>query len=361
MKTKILTVSLAVFTMFFGAGNITLPLLLSQTWPQDVPSAFLGFCLTAVVVTFIGLISGVMTKTLQEFFAPLGVTLGFIMQAILTCIEGPFGVVPRCFVVAYGGIHSIFPEANSLVLYITFAFLLFLLTLSKKGIVEIIGNYMTPLMLGLLSIIVIVVIYQNRDMSFEVNYQIHASAFKDGIYKGYLTYDLPGAIFFTTIAMSYLKSLGQANKHLLVNGIKSSLISALILILVYAAFFYIGYHYSVLLKDVPATHILTKIVVLSCGQILAFIFVCVIFLACISTAIAAMRIWTDFVYKIFGRYNVSYNTILILSLITSIIVSSLEFDGLMQLLTPILSILYPMLLLLSLYHIIFRYKYLCKN
>jgi branched-chain amino acid:cation transporter, LIVCS family len=361
MNTKILTVSFAVFTMFFGAGNITLPLLLSQTWSQDVPSAFLGFCLTAVIVTFIGLVSGVMTKTLQEFFAPLGFTLGFIIQAILTCIEGPFGVVPRCFVVAYGSIHSLFPEVNSLTLYITFAFILFVLTLSKKGIIEIIGNYMTPLMLGLLSIIVIVVVYQNRNIPFEVNYQIHSAAFKDGIYKGYLTYDLPGAIFFTTIAMSYLKSLGQNNKNLLINGIKSSIISATILIVVYAAFFYIGYHYSVLLKDVPATHILTKIVVLSCGEILALIFVCLIFLACISTAIAAMKIWTDFVYQIFVRYNISYNTILIFSLVTSIIVSSLEFDGLMQLLTPILSILYPILLLLALYHIIFRYKHLCKN
>ena len=356
MNRNIWTVSFAVFTMFFGAGNITLPLLLAQTWPHDLLMAFIGFCLTAVIVTFIGLISSVMCRNTEEFFAPLGVTFGFIVQAILICIEGPFGIVPRCFIVAYGGVHSIYPHIESLTFYIISAILLFFLTTNRTRLVEIIGRYMTPVMLLLLLVIVCIVIYQTKDAAFNVSYTLHPEAFQDGIYKGYLTYDLPGAIYFTTIAMSYLKSLGQSKKAMIINGLKASVISAILLTLVYAAFFYIGYHYTEVLQNVPATHILPSIVKMAGGKILAAIFATVVFIACISTAIAAMTIWTDFIYNIFKKYGIKYNTILLLSIITTVVVSSLEFTGLMKLLLPVLSIMYPFLLILACYNIMTKYR-----
>gem|GEM_PF-4218303 len=341
--------------MFFGAGNITLPLLLAQTWPNDTLMAFFGFCITAVVVTFVGLVSGVMARDTKEFFAPLGLTLGFIVQAILISIEGPFGIVPRCLIVAHGSISAIH-HIDSLTFYIFSAFLLFFLTTNKTRLVEVIGRYMTPIMLLLLFIIVSVVVYQNKDASVNINYNFNKESFVDGIYKGYLTYDLPGAIYFTTIAMTYLKSLGQGNKMMIINGLKASVISSILLILVYAAFFYIGYHYSDSLRDVPATHILPSIVKISCGKILAIVFASVVFIACISTAIAAISIWTDFIYNLLKKYNIKYNVILALSIGTAVIVSSLEFTGLMKLLTPALSILYPFLLLLAFYNIIKHYR-----
>lgn len=356
MNRNIWTVSLAVFTMFFGAGNMTLPLLLAQTWPNNWFIAFIGFCITGVLVTFIGLIGGVMSSTTKEFFAPLGLTFGFIVQAILVCIEGPFGIVPRCLIVAYGGVESIFPEMNRLVFYSISAVLLFFLITNRGNLVKIIGNYMTPVMLTLLALIVTIVMYQNRNVEMNINYGFNSNAFKDGFLKGYLTYDLPGAIYFTTIAMSYLKSIGQSKKVMIINGLKASAISAILLIIVYAVFFYIGSQYTEELQGASPTQLLPTIVKLSCGYILAAIFATVIFIACITTAIAALTIWTDFIYNIFKRYNVKYDVILFISIIITVIVSNLEFIGLMNLLLPILSIMYPFLIVLSLYNIVTKYK-----
>lgn len=356
MNKNIWTVSLAVFTMFFGAGNMTLPLLLTQSWNDNWIPAFVGFCITGVIVTFIGLIGGVMSRSTKEFFAPLGITFGFIIQAILICIEGPFGVVPRCLIVAYGGVESVLPQINGVTFYILSAILLFFLTVNRTKLVEIIGNYITPIMLLLLAIVVGIVIYQNINEPAHTNYDFIPEAFKDGMYKGYLTYDLPGAIYFTTISMSYLKSLGQSRKLMIINGLKASIISSILLILVYGTFFYIGSQYTDQLQNVSPTHLLPNIVRISCGKFLAIIFSSVVFIACISTAIAALTIWTDFVYEIFKRYNVKYDIILLFSIITTVIVSSLEFSGLMKLLLPVLSIMYPFLILLSLYNIITKYK-----
>lgn len=356
MNKNIWTVSLAVFTMFFGAGNMTLPLLLTQTWPKDWVPALTGFCITGVIVTFIGLIGGVMSHNTKEFFAPLGLTFGFIIQAILICIEGPFGVVPRCLIVAYGGVSSVFPQINGLTFYIVSAILLFFLTVNRTKMVEIVGRYMTPIMLSLLALIVGIVIYQNMNNPLNMSYNINSRAFKDGIYKGYLTYDLPGAIYFTTIAMSYLKSLGQSKKAMVINGLKASVISAILLTLVYGTFFYIGSRYTDQLQNIPATQLLPNIVKMSCGHFLAIIFAAVVFIACISTAIAALTIWTDFIYEIFKKYNIKYDIILLFSIITTVIVSNLEFTGLMNLLLPVLSIIYPLLILLSLYNIYRKYR-----
>jgi LIVCS family branched-chain amino acid:cation transporter len=356
MNKNIWTVSLAVFTMFFGAGNITLPLLLTQTWPQDWVPALAGFCITGVIVTFIGLIGGVMSRNTKEFFSPLGLTFGFIVQAILICIEGPFGVVPRCLIVAYGGVHSVLPQVNGITFYIVSSILLFFLTVNRTKLVEIVGNYITPMMLSLLAIIVAIVIYQDGNKPLNINFNINSGAFEDGLYKGYLTYDLPGAIYFTTIAMSYLKSLGQSKKAMIINGLKASVISSILLILVYGTFFYIGSRYTDQLQNIPPTQLLPSIVRITCGQILAAVFAAVVFIACISTAIAALTIWTDFIYEIFKRYNVKYDVILLFSIITTAIVSNLEFSGLMKLLLPVLSIMYPFLILLSLYNIITKYK-----
>lgn len=361
MGKSIWTVSFAVFAMFFGAGNMTLPLLLAKNWQSSWPSAFLGFCLTGVLVTFIGLIAGVMARNTKEFFFPLGLTFGFIVQSILICIEGPFGIVPRCLIVAHGGIQAVFPQIDATVFYILSGILLFFLATNKGILVKIIGQYMTPVLLVLLTTIVSIVVYQNINNPVVMDTKYNMDAMMDGVYKGYLTYDLPGAIYFTTIAMTYLKYMGQSKLAMIRNGLKASLISAILLTLVYGVFFYIGSHYTNQLQNVEATHILPTIVRISCGQILAAVFASVVFIACISTAIAAITIWTDFVYEIFKKFNVKYDVILILSIIATIIVSNLNFEGLMKLLMPALSVLYPLLILLSLYNIFRKRKDLKKG
>lgn len=356
MGKNIWTVSFAVFAMFFGAGNMTLPLLLAKNWETSWPSAFLGFCISGVLVTFIGLIASVMARNTKEFFAPLGLTLGFIVQSVLICIEGPFGIVPRCLIVAHGSIYSVFPHVDSTVFYILSGVLLFFLSTNKGVLVKVIGQYMTPILLALLAIIVSVVVYQNINSPIMINETHNSKAMLDGIYKGYLTYDLPGAIYFTTIAMTYLKSIGQDKSSMIRNGLKASCVSSILLIIVYGVFFYIGSHYNYRLNGIEATHILPNIVKMSCGTFVAVVFAVVVFIACISTAIAAITIWTDFVYEIFKRFNVKYDVILILSIATTIVVSNLQFEGLIKLLMPALTTLYPLLILLSIFNIIRKRK-----
>ena len=58
MKTSgILSAGIAMFAMMFGAGNVIFPLALGRDVGGSVWYALVGFCLTAVVVPLVGIVS----------------------------------------------------------------------------------------------------------------------------------------------------------------------------------------------------------------------------------------------------------------------------------------------------------------
>jgi len=353
MNRNICTVGFSIFTMFFGAGNMVLPLFLMQKWPTFWLPAFIGFCITAVLVTLLGLIASTLTKgNIQQFFAPLGV-FGLLLQIILIAIEGPFGIVPRSMIVAFGSVETIFPDINSHLFYFIACVTIFILAIDKHRIVKVIGNFVTPIMLVFLSIIII---YSFNRFGFDhIEFNLnHTNAFLDGLTEGYLTYDLPGAIYFTSIAMAYLIALSKDPKDILSNGIKASLISATLLIFVYSLFIYLGLTHFEVLEDALPEQILPTIIKSSLGPVLSIVFVIFIFLACITTAIAAVTIWSDFIHHYFPKLN--YNLILAGSLSIAYIVSLLDFTHLMKLLGPVLNCVYPVLICLTLYNIYNYFK-----
>ncbi len=354
INKNVITTGFAVFCMFFGAGNMVLPLHLMQEWPHHWFSAFVGFCITAVFFTLLGLIGSVLVKgNIKQFFAPLGLFVGTGIQIILIIIEGPFGIVPRSLIVSFGGVVNVWPWINQEVFYSISCVIIYFLALNKNRIVTVIGNILTPLMLIFLLLVVISCYMTNgiKNIDFELT---NSQAFIDGLLKGYLTYDLPGAVYFTAIAMVYLTAISKNDQEILSNGIKSSFISAILLSTVYALFIYLGLSYHELLQNTPSELILPTIVKGSLGYIFSMIFAGVIFLACTTTAIAAITIWTDFICSYFPKF--SYKIVLALSLMTSFFVASLGFSSLMRMLGPVLNFIYPILIGLTIYNIIKHYR-----
>ena len=65
----IITTGLAMFSMFFGAGNIVFPLALGQQAGSMAWVAILGFLITAVGVPFMGLVSMILFEgNYKKFF-----------------------------------------------------------------------------------------------------------------------------------------------------------------------------------------------------------------------------------------------------------------------------------------------------
>ena len=354
MNKSIFTVGFAVFTMFFGAGNMVLPLFLMQKWSEAWLPAFAGFCITAVLVTLLGLIASVLVQgDIKKFFAPLGFLGGLALQSILIAIEGPFGIVPRSLIVAFGGVKTLWPDLNHHLFYFISCVAIYFLAIDRHRIVKVIGNIVTPVMLIFLALIIGYSFMHYGFDNITVNLN-HSEAFIDGLLEGYLTYDLPGAIYFTSIAMVYLTAISSKKEDILSNGVKASLVSAVLLITVYSLFIYLGLSHRELLEGTKPEEILPTIIKGSLGPVFSFIFAVFIFLACVTTAIAAVTIWSDFIHHYFPKLN--YRGILGCSLSIAFVVCSLDFTHLMRLLSPVLNCVYPILILLSIYNIAISFR-----
>ncbi len=90
----IITTGMALFAMFFGAGNILFPLFLGANAGQNIVITALGFLIAGVGVPFLGLIATSLYQgNYHNFFARLGKMPGFLMISFLIIIIGPLAAM----------------------------------------------------------------------------------------------------------------------------------------------------------------------------------------------------------------------------------------------------------------------------
>src|SRR5688572_9085728 len=113
-KYRYLTMGLAMFSMFFGAGNVIFPLIIGQATGEQIPYALLGLLLTAVGIPFTGLITMILFQgDYNNFFARFSTSLGLLLMWMIMLLLGPFGAIPRCIALSYSTCKAILPSLSS--------------------------------------------------------------------------------------------------------------------------------------------------------------------------------------------------------------------------------------------------------
>ena len=166
--------------------------------------------------------------------------------------------------------------------------------------------------------------------------------------------DLIAALFFSSLVYQRLKKDHEGKEEkssLLIPTMKASLIGASLLSLIYIGFSYVAAHHSMALGGTSIDQLLGKI-----GQIIlgshAGLIVCIsIALTCLTTAIALTVVSAEFLQKKVTNGRLRYEWALIVVLAITLCISSLEFTGIVNLISPILQVIYPSLLVLSLFNI----------
>src|SRR5262249_40404462 len=93
---QVFTTGLALFSMFFGAGNLIFPLLVGREVGANSWAAIFGLMITAVVVPFLGLAAMILYRgDDRKFFGEVGRIPGLLILFFLQLILGPMGVIPR--------------------------------------------------------------------------------------------------------------------------------------------------------------------------------------------------------------------------------------------------------------------------
>jgi LIVCS family branched-chain amino acid:cation transporter len=350
-----------MFSMFFGAGNVVFPLALGVYAQDKNLFAILGLLISAVGVPFTGLIAMTLFNgDYKKFFNRIGTVPGFFVAAAIMGLIGPFGAIPRCITLSYSTIKLYLPDMLlSLPTFSIIACLIiFAFTIKRNSIIDILGYVLTPLLLGSLAIIIVKGLFFSPEAP-HVDYS-HPEVFLLGLFEGYQTMDLLGAFFFSSVVLTCLEkgetSKGEHKnyKRLIFLTLKASCIGAFLLSLTYVGFSYIAAFNSESLANVAKDELAGKIALLVLGPHAGLVAGIAVALACLTTAIALASVFAEFIHKDITLGRVNYGTSLVITLVISFFVSTLNFTGIAHILAPILQICYPALIVLSVVNIMYK-------
>ena len=160
-----MTVGLAIFSMFFGAGNLILPIQTGLVSGDKFYYGITGYMLTAVLLPLIGLIAMILFNgDYKEFFGRLGKIPGFLAILFCMCVIGPCIAMSRIITLSYEMLYpfiglleysNIQVPVSLSTFTVLFCFLTFLATYKENSIISLLGKWISPILLGSLGIIII--------------------------------------------------------------------------------------------------------------------------------------------------------------------------------------------------------------
>lgn len=344
----IITSGFAMFAMFFGSGNLVFPLAIGTEATGQAVYSIIGLILTGVLVPFLGLLAMILFKGDREAaFSYIGKWPAFFLSFGMLSLMGPFGVAARCIIVAYGGIVQLIPSISLETFGLLWSIITGLIILSHSGWINVIGRYLTPILL--LSIALIITAGLWYAPSLEGSSLSSIQAFKVGLDQGYQTMDLLAAFFFSVTVVNYLQQSleGQPTSKALKLSLGASVVGASLLAMVYVGFVLLGALYSDALLGIAPEKRLAFIAYETLGGPAQGIIATAIALACLTTFIVLIVLFAQFLNKEISQNKISYKWSVWITLGISYGVSLLGFNTLAAWIAYALEIAYPALIAFS--------------
>lgn len=353
-----LSTGIAIFSMFFGSGNVVFPLLLGADTGHQVPWALLGLTISAVGAPLLGLLSSVLFKgDPKAFFYRIGQIPGYIAVLLILALLGPIGVIPRCFTVAYAAVMPYFPGLSLLMFSLLCGGLTLFLLWRREWVLDILGVWLSPLLILTLLVIISVGLYQAPPLPVSDFGPLDATI--EGLVVGYNTMDLMGSILFSVSIWLLLKEAVPA-KQLVPTYVKASLVGGGLLGVIYLGLSYISATHAAHLELEMPVRILADLSIYLLGDKLGLVANSAIFLACLTTIMSLALAVVDVLHVetmntwVGKKIPYSYGVMMFLCVLVSVIFSNFGFEKIMAFLVPILQVCYPALIVLTICNILYK-------
>ena len=342
----IIVVGFALFSMFFGAGNVIFPPYLGM---ESGPQWLLGF--SAYFIADIGLaLLGVFALLRVGSSEAVTLRLGkipaeLLMCAIILCI-GPMVAIPRTSATTFEmAIAPNIPGVSPVLFSVLFFALILALCIKESAVVDIVGKVLTPLLLvGLFAIIIKGIVTPLGEIAALP--QI-ANAAVTGIKAGYQTMDALAALPFGIIVLQSVTAKGydSGRKQFRVVG-GAAVLAGVLLLCVYMGLAYLGATVSAqYTSDIGRAQLIMALVEALMGKVGVILFGVVVGLACVTTAIALTSSAAAYFAEL-CRGKVSYKLFVIAICVFSAVVSNLGLDRIVAVAAPVLDVIYPPTLVL---------------
>ena len=346
----IIVIGFALFAMFFGAGNLIFPPMLGYIYGDKWLLASIAFTIVGVGLTLITVISMAKRKgNIFTFTSLAGDKLSKTIILIIALCIGPLGAIPRTAATSFEMVESAGFNINILVFTLIFFALSLFLSLSKNSVVDLIGKFLTPLLLISLLIMIIVGMLnpigdtKNVDMALK-------TIFSNSMLEGYNTMDTLAALAFTPIIVESIIKKGYKN-DLLKKTIEASLIAVIGLAFVYISLTFLGSSASKSIDTDSRVSLLNFISSSILGNKGKFVLLLAIIMACFTTSIGLISSISN-IFVEFSKNKLKYKPVAWVIAIVSLLLSVLGVESIVRLTGPFLQFVYPLAILLVFFNLI---------
>ena len=294
----------------------------------------------------------------RTFFARTGKIPGNLLILFCMLTIGPLLIMPRIVGLTYELISPFVGEACTILWFsLFFSLLTFICCYHKNKIVDLLGKILSPLKLLSLFIIISLGFWFRKPMAVvsTPSWEI----FKTNFQEGYNTFDLVGMIFFAYIIIAILKrtaapEITHNHRALARVMLRGGLIGGLLLTLVYIGMGYLGAFHGQGLAHLDEGKIFITTIIRVLGDRGAIFISLTVLVACLSTMIALASVVSEYIRNDIFHHKVSYTTALTLVLALTTIIAQLKLKGLLYYSIPLILIVYPVIIVLTLCNIAYK-------
>jgi len=352
LKNKEIWISgFALFSLFFGAGNLILPTSLGVKSGSNWWIVLFGFAVTAVVIPILSIFAhSKLQGTLYDFgkkVSPIFSTVFcFLIYAIAIAIPGP-----RTAAVTHEMTVRPFFDVSPLLTSTIYFGLVFIFVINRSKIIDVLGKFLTPIIVIILLIIIILAIISSPETNLLPTVK---NPFADGILEGYQTFDaiagvVVGAVMIVSLNFGNLHTFDEKKQVIS----KSGLIAGVGLLLIYGGLIFSGFLFSATFpENATRIDILTSLSLQTLGGFGRIFLSVLVALACFTTAVGVVTGTADYIKGICKNSQKVFVITAAICSIIGILVGSFQVDFIIILAVPALMFLYPITIVLILLNVL---------
>ena len=337
-----IVVGFALFSMFFGAGNVIFPPYLGFGAGTQWVNGFLFYFIADIGLALFALFTLLKVGGSENITGRIGsVASNILMSAIILCI-GPMVAIPRTAATTFEmSVAPLISGVSPVIFSVAFFIVVLLLSIRQSAVIDVVGKVLTPaLLIGLLVLIIKGII---SPLGSIVNPHVDSSfVIVNGIKSGYQTMDVLAALAFGIIILKSAQEKGYSDARESSKMIRAAaVIAGVLLLIVYFGLTYLGATSASLFSlGISRAELVIGIVERLLGKVGLVIFAVVVALACMTTAVALVSSAASFFEKL-TKGRLSYATLVIIICVSSAVISNLGLDRIVAVASPILDIVYP--------------------
>ena len=345
-----LVIAFALFSLFFGAGNLILPPYLGYNAGDGWFWVLIGFSISAVIIPILAIYGHAKLQgTILDFANKVSPTFAVLFSILiyLVAIALPS---PRTASFTYEMAIEPFFQISSLELSSIYFALVLVFVLNRNRMLSIIGKFLTPLIVCILLIIICLGLFTEVA---SVRDSIFNNSFAEGILEGYQTFDAIGGVVVGGVVVISLSLQGEFNyeekKRMI---IRSGLFAGFGLFLIYGGLIVLGAHNSNVLVIDNRTELLSVLSIQTLGNIGNVFLSVLIALACFTTAVGIVTGTADFVKGLIGNSQKAYIITAIIASVLGVLIGQFNVHYIINIALPILMFIYPMTIVLIILNVL---------